>query len=1376
MSQAKKVAALKRGNLTEASLVSLKISELKALFEREFGTLYPAHRPTKHTNRLDPWRQAILRAQQDWLRGQKKNSGHQLSLFDLGVLSSRSVMEEKSTVGRPSAVSEVGVQPLSGSDVPISVSSAEADNQSESTAFTGEPPSVPNMSPSPPAPPPPQQSPAAPDGEEFACGRHSANSSPEFSPSPQESHSMVLVEKSATETVARMEKWAYEFQLADSREMLEDIARRYNAFFGYDYETRKQQVWRMLSGQVKRRIKQLMAAITESEPAPQFALPSQAAAPVSVPPGEGEGAGEESEERRIVPFVFRLIVGADGPDAGGFISEPASVISGGCPIDNRVEDKGAAGFVGEPPAPETEIAPPAPPAPPVPQPSSFPEDEEDRVAEVPTEFPSPNTAGEKNSVAAAESVGGDVATESKPLSPDVSEGSAVKSFAVLPILEIGERINCDWLLGRPAPGTVLGVGFKSVIAQLEGEDRERHFTGKLLQELCRRHNRRMPVWGYDYANESAAVSPEGEIAIESKPLSLEVSAGGNSVAAAGSADGDAATESKPLSPDVSEGSAVKSFAVLPILEIGERINCDWLLGRPAPGTVLGVGFKSVIAQLEGEDRERHFTGKLLQELCRRHNRRMPVWGYDYANESAAVSPEGEIAIESKPLSLEVSAGGNSVAAAGSAGGDAATESKPLSPEAPVEGDSVTSTGGDGGASSEAPEPFPCWLTQAELEQAAALLELGFSFLGDADDWAGYTEECGKSGNWIFSVSPGEECSLEAECRGALYVKWLETDPDFDSEGFFERQLEAAKKAVEDTIAQQHAQQQLCADQQLSLFDLAQFGAPKEASIPTNSPDSPSPEHLPLPPVGCSTELWDSHPTEPVSKRQSAAPGQPEQSMGEGDSVAGAEWGNTGSDGHSFFVGQRVIVSLKAGKRSGTVVSAPYRPEGIACLLVRVRLDSGAFRNCPVEILEAVPGEGDGSLKLPQEMSAETLPTSPVPASVDLPRELDRENTSSTASAQEEMLASAGSITLEVWKRELEEALTAESILQLAARYRAAYGNEYDDRKKEVWSLLSVETRTRIRGLRNSGSKLVPTVPALSQSESSCESADSNNVPVLSTGHLSQEDILKKIAGTPLIPSEVKRLARADRVWEVCGAGDSVRRLGKIEGLIRWIKCGVREFHFIWRVPVRWDGKKKEDIDALFIEPFPLETSEVEGSSAAKSAKVGLAKERWTAPGQRVVLTEQFKGKDKGVSGILVEPHRFIDGNFIESCDTDFFEWWVVFDNDRERALCCSLAILEPEPELASDDPTPLPNDSLAELPQAPQAKEGAVDSSNLERSPERSTCDPKTATRLNKLEKRAAKYAQLAKLASKLGCRRCAIKWLFKALKIEQQIEQELNV
>ncbi|MFB2832925.1 hypothetical protein [Floridanema evergladense] len=108
--------------------------------------------------------------------------------------------------------------------------------------------------------------------------------------------------------------------------------------------------------------------------------------------------------------------------------------------------------------------------------------------------------------------------------------------------------------------------------------------------------------------------------------------------------------------------------------------------------------------------------------------------------------------------------------------------------------------------------FPCWLTPGELEQAQALLDLGFVYCGDADDFCG-SEPCGKVQNWEFATAFGEVC-LDAICNGALYSWCLETHPNFDDDGFFKTRLQEAKNAIKKAIKKQN---EALPHKQLSLF-------------------------------------------------------------------------------------------------------------------------------------------------------------------------------------------------------------------------------------------------------------------------------------------------------------------------------------------------------------------------------------------------------------------------------------------------------------------------------------------------------------------------------------------------------------------------------
>ncbi|MFB2897736.1 hypothetical protein ACE1CI_32875 [Aerosakkonemataceae cyanobacterium BLCC-F50] len=112
--------------------------------------------------------------------------------------------------------------------------------------------------------------------------------------------------------------------------------------------------------------------------------------------------------------------------------------------------------------------------------------------------------------------------------------------------------------------------------------------------------------------------------------------------------------------------------------------------------------------------------------------------------------------------------------------------------------------------------FPCWLSPGELEQAQALLDLGFVYCGDVDNFC-ELEPCGKVGSWQFGTAPGEVC-MDAVCNGALYSWCLETHPNFDDDGFFETRLKEAKSTILQVIRKQ-SEQVRSQYQQLSLFEV-----------------------------------------------------------------------------------------------------------------------------------------------------------------------------------------------------------------------------------------------------------------------------------------------------------------------------------------------------------------------------------------------------------------------------------------------------------------------------------------------------------------------------------------------------------------------------
>ena len=110
--------------------------------------------------------------------------------------------------------------------------------------------------------------------------------------------------------------------------------------------------------------------------------------------------------------------------------------------------------------------------------------------------------------------------------------------------------------------------------------------------------------------------------------------------------------------------------------------------------------------------------------------------------------------------------------------------------------------------------YPCWLTADQLEQADALLKLGFCYCGNADDFCQNYFLC-KIHSWKFHSAYGEIC-LDAVCHGALYSWCLETMPNQDEDNFFENRLKEAKTALNQVIRKQNIAKEISA-KQLSLF-------------------------------------------------------------------------------------------------------------------------------------------------------------------------------------------------------------------------------------------------------------------------------------------------------------------------------------------------------------------------------------------------------------------------------------------------------------------------------------------------------------------------------------------------------------------------------
>jgi hypothetical protein len=102
---------------------------------------------------------------------------------------------------------------------------------------------------------------------------------------------------------------------------------------------------------------------------------------------------------------------------------------------------------------------------------------------------------------------------------------------------------------------------------------------------------------------------------------------------------------------------------------------------------------------------------------------------------------------------------------------------------------------------------PCWLTPDELEQAQALIDLGFHFCGDRDDYClQENKKLGSVNSWKFYGSYGN-IVIDIVFKNALFSQ----DFSFD-EGKYNSTLKQAKKAIKTAIEKQKAK-----IQQLSLF-------------------------------------------------------------------------------------------------------------------------------------------------------------------------------------------------------------------------------------------------------------------------------------------------------------------------------------------------------------------------------------------------------------------------------------------------------------------------------------------------------------------------------------------------------------------------------
>ena len=94
---------------------------------------------------------------------------------------------------------------------------------------------------------------------------------------------------------------------------------------------------------------------------------------------------------------------------------------------------------------------------------------------------------------------------------------------------------------------------------------------------------------------------------------------------------------------------------------------------------------------------------------------------------------------------------------------------------------------------------PCWLTKHQLEEASALIAIGFCYVGNVakhfdDDEEIDFHKVSSWKEWKFLTVPGE-CFIDAVCNGALYSWFLEKHPDQGSPNFLRNRIEEIKKTL-----------------------------------------------------------------------------------------------------------------------------------------------------------------------------------------------------------------------------------------------------------------------------------------------------------------------------------------------------------------------------------------------------------------------------------------------------------------------------------------------------------------------------------------------------------------------------------------------------
>ncbi|ARV58085.1 hypothetical protein BZZ01_05045 [Nostocales cyanobacterium HT-58-2] len=109
--------------------------------------------------------------------------------------------------------------------------------------------------------------------------------------------------------------------------------------------------------------------------------------------------------------------------------------------------------------------------------------------------------------------------------------------------------------------------------------------------------------------------------------------------------------------------------------------------------------------------------------------------------------------------------------------------------------------------------FPCWLSPIQLEEAEALINLGFRYCGNADNFC-VERKVSSVGKWTFYTCDGQ-VALDAICDGALYSRCLELETWHGDQTWFNNQVRQARKAIQEVQRRKKERQGV----QLSLFEV-----------------------------------------------------------------------------------------------------------------------------------------------------------------------------------------------------------------------------------------------------------------------------------------------------------------------------------------------------------------------------------------------------------------------------------------------------------------------------------------------------------------------------------------------------------------------------